>query len=404
VTSLALTRRLPVFADLPMAGPAVVYIALFGALGTFFPYSSVFLASRGLELGAIGLLLALHSVVSLIVAPAWGALADRVGDVSRVLLGASLIAGAGAAALAFAHDPVGLAAALSLLAVGTGGMIPLSDTRAVELAGESRERFARARAWGSAAFIVASIATGWILSGRGPDALFVLYVPLLVVTGIASWRLLGTNRVDGRRPARRVTSLRPASGIARLFRQPGLLALLIGVIFIWTAVGAVMAFISIHVVAQGADLAMIGLMWAVGAVVEIPIMLAFPLLARRVGSGRLLVLGALAFALRAAGWGLAGDPFVSLLVAPLGGIGFALFYVGLVSFVARSVPAEVQATAQGVFTGMTFSLGSVVGTVVAGFVAPIIGLPGLFLTAAVATALGTIVVAWAVDAARPATA
>jgi PPP family 3-phenylpropionic acid transporter len=387
-----------------MARPAIVYIALFGALGTFFPYSSVFLASRGLDLAAIGLLLALHSVVSLVVAPAWGALADRVGDVSRVLFGASLFAGAGAAALAFAQDPLGLAAALSLLAVGTGGMIPLADTRAVELAGERRERFAKARAWGSAAFIVTSIATGWLLSGRGPDALFVLYVPLLVVTGIASLRLLGSAGADGRQPGRRLSTIRPAAGFTRLFRQRGLLALLIGVIVIWTAVGAVMAFISLHVAAEGADLATVGLLWAAGAVVEIPIMLAFPVLARRVGSGRLLVLGAVAFALRAAGWGFASGPMAALLVAPLGGIGFALFYVGLVSFVARAVPRDVQATAQGVFTGMTFSFGSVVGTVIAGFVAPIIGLPGLFLTAAVATALGTLVVAWAVGVARPATA
>jgi MFS transporter, PPP family, 3-phenylpropionic acid transporter len=402
VTSLALAQRLPVSSALPMARPAIVYAALFGAIGTFFPYASVFLASRGLDLGSIGLLLALQSVVSLIVAPAWGAIADRVGEISRVLLAASLIAGAGAAALAFAQEPLGLAVALSILAVGMGGMIPLADTRAVELAGESRERFARARAWGSVAFIVTSVATGWILSGRGPDALFILYVPLLVVTGIASWRLLGSNGVERRPSARRLPSVRPGAGIARLLRQPGLTTLLIGVIVIWTAVGAVMAFISIHVAAEGADLATIGLMWAVGAVVEIPIMLAFPVLARRVGSGRLLVLGAIAFALRSVGWGLADGPVVALLVAPLGGIGFALFYVGLVSFVARSVPHDVQATAQGLFTGMTFSLGSVVGTLVAGFVAPVIGLPNLFLAAALATGVGVFVVAWAVGAATPA--
>jgi MFS transporter, PPP family, 3-phenylpropionic acid transporter len=280
-----------------------------------------------------------------------------------------------------------------------GGMIPLADTRAVELAGESRERFARARAWGSVAFIVTSVATGWILSGRDPDALFVLYVPLLLVTGIASWRLLASHGTEQRASARRVPSVRFGAGIARLLRRPGLLALLIGVTVIWTAVGAVLAFISIHVAAEGADLATVGLMWALGAVVEIPIMLAFPVLARRVGSGRLLVLGAIAFTLRSAGWGLFAGPLAALLVAPLGGIGFALFYVGLVSFVSRSVPHDVQATAQGLFTGMTYSLGSVVGTIVAGFVAPVIGLPNLFLAAAAATGVGVIVVAWAVSAA-----
>jgi hypothetical protein len=48
---------------------------------------------------------------------------------------------------------------------------------------------------------------------------------------------------------------------------------------------------------------------------------------------------------------------------------------------------------------MTYSLGSVVGTIVAGFVAPVIGLPNLFLAAAAATGVGVIVVAWAVSAA-----
>jgi PPP family 3-phenylpropionic acid transporter len=409
VTSLVLARRLPGAADLSMARPAIVYIALFGALGTFFPYSSVLLSSRGLELGAIGVLLALNSVVSLVAAPIWGAIADRVGDVSRVLLVASLIAGGGALLLAVALEPVWIAAGLSLLAVGTGGMIPLTDTRAVALAGESRERFAGARAWGSAAFIAGSVLTGWLITGRSADALFVLYVPLLLVTGLAAWRLLGAGvRVGASRPdtrsAPRRASLRPGAGIVRLVRLPGLFAVLIGVTLIWTAVGAVMAFISIHIVDQGGDLGTVGLVWGMGAAIEIPIMLAFPLMARRVGAERLLVLGAAAFALRAAGWALASDPIVDVLVAPLGGLGFALFYVGLVSFVARSVPAEAQATAQGLFAGMTFSLGAVVGSVVAGAAAPIIGLPGVFAAAAVATVLGTLVVERAIAGSRAATA
>jgi MFS family permease len=95
------------------------------------------------------------------------------------------------------------------------------------------------------------------------------------------------------------------------------------------------------------------------------------------------------------------EPLAALLIAPLGGVGFALFYVGIVSFVAKAVPPEAQATAQGLYTGMTFSLGSVVGSVVAGLAAPIIGLSGLFLAAAVATVLATLVVARAVTIVRP---
>jgi MFS transporter, PPP family, 3-phenylpropionic acid transporter len=395
VTSLALARRrLPVAVDLSMAAPAIVYVALFGAIGTWFPYQSVLLASRGLDLAAIGLLLALSGVVALVAAPIWGAIADRAGEIRRSLFAASVVAGVGAAWLALAGDAWSVAGGLSVMAFGLGGMIPLADTRTLEFAGESRDRFGRARAFGSAAFIATAIVTGSLISGRSPDALFLLYVPMLLVTGVASWRLFAPRPgAETGRSLRRGRTGPTVAGFVALLKRPGLFALLVGTTLVWTAVGAVMAFISIHVAAMGADLVVVGLMSAAGALVEVPIMLAFPALAARFGAERLLVLGAVAFALRAALWALAPSPELALAVAPLGGVGFALFYVGLVTFVAKSVPSDVQATAQGVYSGMTFSLGTVVGSALAGAAAPILGLPGLFAVAAVATVAGAIVVA-----------
>jgi MFS transporter, PPP family, 3-phenylpropionic acid transporter len=391
MSALTLARISAPAIDTTMVRPAIVYVALFAAVGTFFPYASLLLESRGLDLATIGVLLAFNGVVNLLVAPAWGALADRAGDVGRVLLAASLVAALGAVALAVAGDPVAIAAALALLAAGTGGMIPLADTRAVALAGDSRERFAHARAWGSAAFIAASMLAGRVLTSRSPDTLLLLYSPLLVVTGIAAWRLLVRHRAIGDGWARRQVRGR-REGLVTMLRRPGLLTLLAGVTVIWTAVGAVLAFASMHLAAEGADFATVGLIWAVGAVVEVPIMLAFPTLARRFGSRPLLVVGLVAFALRAAGWAFLGEPGLAVVVAPLGGIGFALFYVGIVGVVARAVPAGSEATAQGLFTGMTFSLGLVVGSAAGGAVAPAIGLSGLFAASAATTVLGAVVV------------
>ena len=392
-------RRAIAPADLAMAAPAVVYVALFAAVGSWYPYQSVLLASRGLDFAAIGLLLALSAVVGLIASPVWGAVADRIGVIHRPLLVASIVAAAGAAWLAFATDVASIAAALSLMAVGSAGLIPLTDTRTVELAGASRERYARARAFGSAAFVGGAVVTGVLVSGRSPDALFVLYVPLLLVTGLASWRLLAPGPVVAGRHDRRARPRFSVGGFLRLLGRPGLLALLVGTTLVWTAVAAVMTFIGIRVAELGGDLAIIGLISSGSAIVEVPIMIAFPALARRFGVGRLVVLGAAAFGLRAALWGLAPSPAVALLVSPLGGIAFGFFYVGIVTFVSRAIPAEAQATAQSVYSGMTFSLGSVVGTVMAGGLAPILGLPGLFLLSAAATFVGTAVVARGVSVA-----
>jgi PPP family 3-phenylpropionic acid transporter len=393
VSSLVSARRAIAPADLAMVAPAVVYVALFAAVGAWFPYQSVLLASRGLDFAAIGLLLALNAVVGLVAAPIWGAIADRAGIIHWPLLLASIVAAAGAAWLAFAGDVVSIAAALSLMAVGAAGLIPLTDARTVELAGSNRERYARARAFGSASFVGGAVVTGVVISGRTPDALFALYVPLLLVTGLAAWRLLAPGRTAVAKADRRARPRFSVGGFLRLLRRPGLLALLVGTTLIWTSVAAVSTFIGIHVADLGGDLAILGLISSGSAIVEVPLMLAFPALARRFGVERLVVVGAAAFGLRAALWGLAPSPIVALLVSPLGGVAFAFFYVGIVTFVARVIPPEAQATAQGVYSGMTFSLGSVVGAVLAGALAPILGLPGLFLAAAGATFVGTAVVA-----------
>jgi MFS transporter, PPP family, 3-phenylpropionic acid transporter len=394
MSSLVSARRFVAPADLAMVAPAIVYVALFAGVGAWYPYQSVLLASRGLDFGQIGLLLALNAVVMLVAAPLWGAVADRAGVIHRPLLVASVVAAIGAAWLAFAHDVASTAAALAVMAAGAGGVIPLADTRTIELAGSDRNRFGRARAFGSAAFIGGAVVTGVLVSGRSPDALFALFVPLLLVTGLASYRLLAPGPADAVARARRAARPRfSVRGFVGLLGRPGLFALLVGTTLVWTAVAALMTFIGIRVADLGGDLAIVGLVSSGSAVVEVPIMLAFPAFAHRLGVGRLVVLGAAAFALRAVLWAFAPSPAVILLVSPLGGVGFAFFYVGIVTFVARAVPAEAQATAQGVYSGMTFSLGSVVGTAVAGGLAPILGLPGLFLAAGVATFVGTIVVA-----------
>ena len=91
-----------------------------------------------------------------------------------------------------------------------------------------------------------------------------------------------------------------------------------------------------------------------------------------------------------------------MAIAPLGGIGFALFYVGTVTYVARAVPPSVQATAQGLFSGTAFSIGTILGSVVGGQLAAALTIPGMFAVAAAGTAAGAAIVLWATEARKTA--
>jgi MFS family permease len=135
--------------------PAIVYAILFGAQGAYLPYIAVYLASTHLDLGTVGALIALFAAVSLVAAPAWGALADALGDVRGPVLVAGLLSGGAVLLLAVSVGPLALALAIALLAAAWAGVIPMVDSRAVRMVGH-RDRFgqarsprARARSWSS---------------------------------------------------------------------------------------------------------------------------------------------------------------------------------------------------------------------------------------------------------------
>jgi PPP family 3-phenylpropionic acid transporter len=203
--------------------------------------------------------------------------------------------------------------------------------------------------------------------------------------------LLGGATRGGRRLIR-VTS----AEVLGLLRQGRMALFLAGSILLWTAVAAVTTFFSIHLVSLGAPAGVVGLAWALGALVEVPLMFSFDRIVRRVRPEWLVVVGVVAFAARAAGFALSPSVPLVLLAVPLGGVGFAFFYVGTVTYVARSAPPRLQATAQGIYSGTAFSVGTIIGSTIGGQLGAALGLRTLFGLCAVGAALAAVVIGAAV--------
>src|SRR5258706_7154474 len=125
-------------------------------------------------------------------------------------------------------------------------------------------------------------------------------------------------------------------------------------------------------------------------------MLRFPSLAARFGAERLLVVGALFIAGRSILAASANQPAVLLAASVLGGIGFAFFLVGGVTYVSEHVPSRLAATAQGIFQGVGNSMGQVVASAAGGSVAAFAGISGLFVIAAGFGIVATSIIAIAV--------
>ena len=232
--------------------------------------------------------------------------------------------------------------------------------------------------------------------------MFLLYAPLLAATGLAAWALLRLPEEPRGRGGRRGLALRRVAGMALtglspatilgVLRQPRLRVFFLAVTVIWTSHAALQGFVSLRVVALGGDATIVAATWSLGALVEVPLMLAFPGLARRLGPERLIVVGGFAFGLRALLTALVPSAELVVAAAAFGGVGFAFVYLGTVSWVAGSVRREVQATAQGIFSGTSVSIGAIGGSIVGGAIGGGLGLPALFAIAAVGYATGAILV------------
>jgi MFS transporter, PPP family, 3-phenylpropionic acid transporter len=379
---------------------AVAYAAYFVSIGVWFPYLPVYYHALGLDLATIGLFAAVSAATSLVAGPAWGIVADTLDRSGRALPLAALLAATAAlglwlaggllATIPGAPDPRALLLMLGAavcVAASSAGVGPQLDARAVDSVGGDRVGYGRLRAWGSLSFIVTAAVAGRLLDATGPAGLFAVFVPALVATAVVTATLPGIHapEVDGPRPRAPLRASPLGPGLGELVRVPELRAFLLAMFVCWSALNAANAFLSVDLVTLGAPPNVVGLAWAVGAALEVPLMWLYPTLAARFGADRLLVAGPIALGIRALGCALAPTPEVLVAVTALQGVGFALSFVGGVAHVARLAPRRLGATAQGLFGSATVGLGAIAGSGIGGLIVDSVGLRGVFTLSAAAS-------------------
>jgi PPP family 3-phenylpropionic acid transporter len=365
----------------------LAYVVYFAAIGAAYPYLPVFYRDLGLTFEEIGILTAIQAATQLALGPVWGGLVDRFPRVGLTLPLAAAVAAAGGFILFLATDFSSSLAGSMLLFAGLAGIGPTLDARTLETLGPAgRDRFGQVRAFGSLAFVIVALLVGLLLEAQGSRSLFWIYLPCLIGTVLvtATIRRRGTNR-----------SISLRHGAGQILGAPGMLVFFGGFTIVWTSLTAMNAFYSIQVVALGGSTALVGITWAFGAIIEVPLMYAFPRLGARFGTERLLVLGALVFSLRGVLGAVAVDPIMLVLIAPLEGFGFACAFVGGVTVLAARLPTSLGGTAQGLFSASA-GLATIIGSVLGGTIAGAVGIPGMFAACALIGLVGTIVVAYAV--------
>lgn len=363
-----------------MRRAAFAYFVITIGFAAYLPFLSLYYQSLGIPLAWIGALLALGWAASLVSGPAWGAIHDRFPASKALLPLSGLIAGVSALGLGLVGASPLLTVFAVCLAIGGAGLMPMLDVRVLELAGSDRTRYGLVRAFSSISFIIFAPITGFITNARGQGAIFAIIVPSLIVAGFIA------ATVPGRPNVARAPSMLRAPG--RVIAHRTTLVFLVGSLICWTAINAQAGFFSIYLQSLGAPADQVGWAWALQALLEVPTMLLFPVLARRFGLSKLIVVGAFIAVVREVANATFTVPAILLACSVVEGAAYALLLVGGITFVSIHGPKDAAATAQGLFSAAATSLSAILGVGLGGVLAEQIGTRGLYWVTVVLGVIG----------------
>ncbi|MEN3374958.1 MAG: transporter, family, 3-phenylpropionic acid transporter [Hyphomicrobiales bacterium] len=318
---------------------ALVYAAFFLASGWYLPFFPVWLAARGLDPAAIGIVLATAQVLRVLGTPAGTRLADRYGAPHRAVAVAALLTAGTFALLGKAGGFGTILAAVALYALLSGPLMPLIDAYALRGLGLRGRAYGPVRLWGSVAFVAANLAGGVLLDILAPgNLIWLIFAGHGLVVLAATWLVP--------LPRDEPPALPGATSHSHL-RQPRFLAIAAAGSLIQASHAVYYGFSTLDWTRHGFDGTIIGILWALGVTAEIVLFALAARLPPAVGPITLILIGATGAMVR---WvATAFDPPLALLgpLQLLHAASFGATHLGTMQFLSKAAPPGGRATAQG---------------------------------------------------------
>jgi PPP family 3-phenylpropionic acid transporter len=367
---------------------SLTYALLLAGPGVYLPFFPLWLSGRGLSPAEIGLLLAIPMAMRVVASAPFARLGDgRLGP-RRTFLIRVCGSAIGYAALALTHGFWPIAVAMVAMSAFLAPTVPLLDVIVLQGVALHGHDYGRIRQWGSVAWLLASLTAGVVLV-----ALPIATLPPILAMLSALTVLVGLTLPDDRK------GLRGAARETEAGREPSLALFVLfcaGVACLQGAHSFLYSFGTLIFESNGFSSAEIGVLWAVGVVLETTLFLVAGNLAGALGPYRMIGIGAVAGILR---WTLMGfDPGSGLATGALQamhGFSFAAVHLGTMRWLSRY--GRRRAARQGLVAS-AIGAGLALGAILAGPLYQAMHAEGYWVMAGVAVlGLGLVVAARRLD-------
>jgi PPP family 3-phenylpropionic acid transporter len=360
------------------------YGAIFIGTGASSPYLPVWFAHHGLSGSRIGLILSLPMLARTFTAPLLAVWADsfRLRRTALAFLGLAVtgLYALMALPLGFGGWMVVWFAASSMYST----LSPLTDVIVLRRARADGFNYGWPRGFGSAAFIIANVGLGAILSWGSADFVLVWMVAAVAATALAARFLLPPDPVH--EEGDKAALADRMSGLGELLRDPVFMTAVISAGLIQSAHAFYYSFSTLAWKQQGIGEGLTGWLWAVGVTAEIVFMWFMEPWRRRFGPRNLLALGGAAAVVR---WGvLALSPPLWLLFAlqPLHALSYAATFLASLQLAERLSTPRTASAAQALNSALSSGVLSGLATIASGWLFDRGGAHGYLLMAAMSAA------------------
>jgi PPP family 3-phenylpropionic acid transporter len=341
------------------------YFLYFGYVGASQGFLAPWLRGLGFSGDAIG---GVAMVAQLISAPAglfWAHTADLRAARERTLRRCALGAGCALAFLPFARTPWQVGLVLAAHGFFAGAVIPLVDSVTMEW--REGQSYARTRLFGSLGFVAVAQGLGVLLTARGdrPGDPFMPVVAAVAVLGYALVaRTLQIPARIGQQPSPDRAAFLPAA--ARILSDPSVALLFVVCVLHWVGCAPYHLLYGVLVRDHGLPASLTGLGLALGVLAEVVALFAFPALLRRFSLGALLVAASAGTIVRWLWMSRAHDAASIVGLQLFHALSFGVWWAAAVEAMRRSVPLQLRATGQALFSALVFGAGNAIGYGLAG--------------------------------------
>ncbi|VWX34871.1 MFS transporter [Exiguobacterium oxidotolerans] len=338
-----------------------LYFFIFFGQGALIPYLTLYFSNDAFRLSGteIGTIVSIGPILSILLQPLWGIAADRIGRPKRLLLVALLAAAGFTVSYLVTSVYLLLLLIACLWALFQCAHIPLVDTLAIEFSKRKSVDYGALRLFGSAGFALAVFILGQVTEGGALGAIFFASGAALVLAFIV---LIG---VEESPVSITVMDRVP---ISRLFSNKRFLLFLAGGSLVFGPIFANNYYFGSYVTIRGESTALVGTLFFVAVLCEIPFMRIATRMLMRFGAIPVLVLVSILSAVRTGMLALEPPIFMLWLLAALqGGIVGLLIPVAL-DYVRSLVPASIVATAVSTYMATTTGLATAAFNLMSGFV------------------------------------